>query len=239
MFTKHPLTVCVSLCLLIASCASSPQAVETDATPFLRLPDTTQAEVINDGIIKPKDTVTVTVFGVDDLSGTFDVSYTGVVKLPLIGEVEAAGYTAISFAEIVEERLEERYLQDADVSVLITPGTQQVVTVEGDVRKPGVFDMDAQMTLLNAIALGGGPADEALNAKVFIFRQMDGERMAAGYELAKIRSGETEDPTIFGNDIVVVDTSGARGIYREFMKAVPLLGLFVRAQTGYGIPSRR
>ena len=239
MFTKHPLTVCVSLCLLIASCASSPQAVETDAVPFLQLPDTTQAEVINDGIIKPKDTVTVTVFGVDDLSGTFDVSYTGVVKLPLIGEVDAAGYTAITFAGLVEEKLEERYLQDADVSVLITPGTQQVLTVEGDVNKPGVFDMDAEMTLLNAIALGGGPADEALDARVFIFRQIDGERMAAGYELAQIRKGEAEDPQVYGNDIVVVDTSGARGIYREFMESVPLLGLFVRAQTGRGVPSRR
>lgn len=239
MFIKHTLTVCVSLCLLMASCASSPEPLETAALPSLALPDTTQAEVINDGIIKPKDTVTVTVFGVEELSGTFDVSYTGVVKLPLIGEVDAVGYSATSFAAVVEERLEERYLQDADVSVLITPGTQQVVTVEGDVRKPGVFDLDTQITLLNAIALGGGPADEALNANIFIFRQVDGERMAAGYELAKIRSGETEDPTIFGNDIVVVDTSGARGLYREFMRSVPLIGLFVRAGTGRGIYGRR
>ena len=228
MFMKPPLTVCVSLCLLIASCASSPQTVETDATPFLQLPDTTQAEVINDGIIKPKDTVAVSVFGVDELGGTFNVSLSGQVKLPLIGEIDAAGYTAITFAELVEEKLEERYLQDADVSVLITPGTQQVLTVEGDVNSPGMFAMDAEMTLLSAVAKSGGLSDRADANNVYIFRQIDGERVAATFNLKAIRNGEAEDPQVFGNDIVVVGSSSAQGAYGELLRSIPLLTIFPR-----------
>lgn len=139
----------------------------------------------------------------------------------------------------LKAKLEERYLQDADVSVLITPGTQQVLTVEGDVNSPGMFAMDAEMTLLSAVAKSGGLSDRADANNVYIFRQIDGERVAATFNLKAIRNGEAEDPQVYGNDIVVVDTSGARGIYGEVIRSVPLLGLFVRAQTGGGVSSRR
>ena len=124
-------------------------------------------------------------------------------------------------------RLENNYLQDADVSVTVEEKLREQVTVEGSVNKPGIFPVRGEIGLLQAIALAGGTSDMANPSKVVIFRQVEGQRVVAGYDLTAIRRGEAEDPQVFGNDIIVVDGSEARRTYGDFLKAVPLLGLLI------------
>jgi polysaccharide export outer membrane protein len=56
---------------------------------------------------------------------------------------------------------------------------------------------------------------------------IEGKRQAGGFDLTRIRAGKAEDPPVFGNDIIVVDGSSIKSGYSEFIKAVPLLGLFI------------
>jgi polysaccharide export outer membrane protein len=78
------------------------------------------------------------------------------------------------------------------------------------------------------VARAGGTAPDANPRRVAIFRQIEGKRMAAAFDLTAIRRGNAEDPRVYSGDIVVVDgsTSTVRTVQREILQALPLLGLF-------------
>lgn len=221
--------VFASLCLLtatlLAACGSTPtQSLGSQSLP---VPDTTTAVQSTAMVIGPMYTLKVKVFGVPELDGSYQVDQLGRLKMPLIGEVEAQGKTPLQLAEILENRLEDDYLQNADVSVSIEEGRDAQVTVEGSVNKPGMFPVQGQIRLLQAVALAGGPSQSANPRKVLIFRQIEGERMAAAYDLTAIRNGEADDPIVFGNDIIVVDGSEARQRYGDILRSIPLLSFFL------------
>lgn len=215
--------------LLAAGCAGG---VASDAPTFakettrLDVPDATTLLAATEVRIAPLDRIRVSFLGVADLSGEYQVDSVGEVRLPLVGVVEAKGYTPNDFAEALETRYNDRYLKDAEVSVLIVSTTGDQLTVEGTIRKPGLVPVRGRMTLLQAIAISGG-LDEGANArKVLIFRQVNGERRVAAFDLVAIRRGKMEDPQVFGNDLIVVDGSSTSRGYRELLRSLPLLGLF-------------
>jgi polysaccharide biosynthesis/export protein len=79
---------------------------------------------------------------------------------------------------------------------------------------------------LQAIARAGGLDDKANSKRVVVFRKIDGETKAAAFNLSEIRAGITQNPTIYGGDIVVVDGSSLKSTYREVISAIPLLAIF-------------
>ena len=216
-----------ALALLLGACASS------DVAPpgaRLSVPDTTSAITSGDLRIGPMDIVEVSVFGVPDLDNAYQVDFEGNIRMPLVGEIPAKGFTAIELARRIETALAESYLRDPSVNVVIEESVGQRVTVDGSVEKPGLYAMEGRMTLLQAVASAGGPSDAANPRKVVVFRTIEGERQAAGFNLELIREGEAHDPEVFGNDIIVVDGSEARRAYGDIVRAVPVLALFL----GYG-----
>lgn len=213
--------------LTVASCSSVGGGNSNVSSEPLALPDSTTVTQSGDLRIGPLDLINVRVFGVDELGGDYQVDHQGEVKLPLVGTLNAKGYTSLEFAEVLEQELGATYLQNPDVTVTIEESLGRQVTIEGSVRDPGVYDVDGTITLLQAVALGGGTSDDANPSRVIVFRQVEGERMAAGFNLTDIRRGDAEDPAIYGNDIVVVDGSQARQTYGDLLRSVPLLALFV------------
>lgn len=209
---------------LLSGCLS---AEEAPPNAQLAIPDSTSSITSGDLRIGPMDIVRVTVFGIDELNSEYQVDFQGRIKMPLAGEIRAKGYTAFELARVIEGALAEKYLQNPDVNVVIVESVGQRVTVDGSVEKPGLFPMEGRMTLLQAVAQAGGPAEGANPKKVVVFRTIEGERQAAAFNLEKIRAGEADDPEVFGNDIIVVDGSEARRTYSEVLRTVPLLGLFV------------
>lgn len=170
----------------------------------------------------PLDTVNILVFQVPDLSGDFQVGSDGNLGLPLVGSIRAAGRTVQDVQKEVTAKLSASYLQQPQVSVKVTGFNSQRVTVEGAVTKPGVFPVtQAGGTLLDYIALAGGLPRTADTANVVVFRQVDGKRMAARFNVADIRNGRSTDPTIYGGDQIVVPVSGVRSAWADFLSAVP------------------
>jgi polysaccharide export outer membrane protein len=172
------------------------------------------------------DLLDISVFGAPDLDNSYQVDFEGKLKLPLIGTIPAAGFTASQLATNLERRLGETYLQDPDVTVRVSEASKRFMTVDGSVQKPGMYPVEGQLTLLQAIALSGGPSDNANPRRVVVFRQIEGKRHAAGFDLKEIRQGNAEDPIVYANDIIVVDGSEARRTYGDFLRSVPLLALF-------------
>lgn len=179
--------------------------------------------------IGPSDVLSVNVFNEPELSvQQVRVDASGSVSLPLIGAVEAQGRTSQELAGIVESRLRPRYVVNPRVAVNVVETLANRVTIEGEVNQPGVFPITGPTTLLDVVAMARGTTRLADQDQVAIFRVINGQQMAARFDLARIRSGELPNPAVQGNDIVVVGFSRLNSAWRDFLSTVPVLTLFTR-----------
>lgn len=112
------------------------------------------------------DKIKVTVFGQDDLGGEFTVDDTGVVRLPMIGQVQAAGRTVHDFEEAVTTKLADGYLVNPRVSVEVT--NYRPFYIVGEVTKPGEYPYETGMNVMNAVSLAGGFTYRADDTEVYI-----------------------------------------------------------------------
>lgn len=177
--------------------------------------------------IAPMDTLTIKVFGMEDLSGDYQVDLRGNVSLPLIGEVMAMNLTPTELDALLSRKYSEKYLENPDVSVGIKASAGRNVTVDGAVNKGGIYPIAGSITLMQAVALAGGVDHETANPRrVAVFRTIGGQRQAAAFDLVSIRRGEMPDPPVYSGDIIVVDGSAIKDAQRKFFQAVPLLNIF-------------
>lgn len=219
----------VACLLLLIGCTSErggPIAYEVPAN-FNR-PDAPRAATFGtDYRIATGDSLAITVFQVEALSKDYRVDLAGNVALPLIGDVVAVGRTTGELREEIAQRLGARYLRNPNVTVSVKESTSNNITVEGGVRRPGLFPVVGPMTLIQSVALAGGIDPQEGNARrLAIFRRIDGQRMAAAFDLVSIRRGEMPDPEIFPGDIVVVESNTRRSVLQDVLQALPLIALF-------------
>jgi polysaccharide export outer membrane protein len=179
--------------------------------------------------IGAQDKVEVNVFGIDDLKREVQVDSGGKILLPLIGQVQAGGRTPAELSNDIADALKAKYMKDPQVIVTVREAQSQKVTVDGAVMQPGQYPLAGPTTLMQAVSLARGPDPKLANVKrVAIFRTVGGQRRSAFYDLAAIRSGKSEDPAVYGNDIVVVDTSGGKSFMQNFQGGFGLLGMLIR-----------
>lgn len=175
-------------------------------------------------LIGPFDKLEIDVFGIEELSKReVQTDASGRISFPLAGVVEAAGKTPGELEQILEERLRQHYVRDPQVTVNLKETVSQVVTVDGQVREPGLYPVVGKMTLMRAIATAKGLAEYARLQDVVVFREVNGQKMAALYNLKAIREGSYEDPEVFANDVVVVGDSQARRLFKDILQASPLI----------------
>lgn len=225
------------LLLMLAACASSnSQSIRSGtaravtSTDELGVPDTRAASGAYTGTseyrVGAQDLLEISVFQVNDLNRTVRVNSNGQISLPLIGVVQAGGNTVQELEALIAAKLTEGYLQSPQVSVFVKEFTSQRITLEGAIKNPGIFPVTGKMSLLQAIALGGGVTDLANLQGVVVFRTVDGKKMAAVFDLKQIRAGDAQDPQVYGDDIVVVDQSGAKTGLRRILDTIPVLNIF-------------
>ncbi|MGE5500710.1 MAG: polysaccharide biosynthesis/export family protein [Ignavibacteriales bacterium] len=221
-------TAAVSAALALAACAGSGTQAG-DRLQSANLPPPTPAAVAPaaEYVIGPLDKLSIAVFQVPELTQSgLQVDAGGELNLPLIGGVQAAGKTTQQLSQEIAARLSKSYLQNPQVSVSVDEANSQKFTVEGAVTQPGVFPIAGPTTLLQAIAMARGPDKTADVRRVAIFRNIDGKRAAAVFDLGAIRSGSATDPEVYGGDIVVVQSSGMKNAWQEILRAAPAIGLF-------------
>ena len=214
----------IILSLSLAACGGrmsapvgAPVAVQTAVdTPAARQ---------DDYRIGPLDELSITVFQEPDLSiKEVPVDSSGNIIVPLIGQVRAEGKTARELAADIEGLLGRRYLVNPQVSLLVTKSVSQRVTVEGQVAKPGVYELEGRTTLLRAVALAEGPTRVAALDQIALFHTVGDRRYVTRYDLQAIRRGEAADPEIRGQDVVVFGFSGLKSAYQTVLTSLPVLG---------------
>jgi len=180
-------------------------------------------------LLQPRDQINVNVFQEKDLT-TEDavIDQAGNVSLPLIGQVHAAGLSLAELSSRIEQAYGQTYLKDPHVNVVLVKGAPRVVSVEGQVKSPGVFEVQQGYTLLSALAMAGSPIETAKEDEVLIFRERDGQRVGGRFNLTDIRAGRSPDPLVLPGDVIVVGYSRVRGLYLDFLKTAPIIGAFAR-----------
>lgn len=220
------------LVLMLVACNSSGGTRNTAAAgSSLPAPDTTSASGAYQGAtdyrVGAQDLLSISVFGVEDLTKEVRVNSNGQISLPLIGSVMAGGRTIPELEAELARKYSDGYLQKPQVSVFVKEFTSQRVTLEGAIAKPGIYPITGKTTLLQAIALAGGIDDKTADlGGIVLMRQVAGKRMAAAYDLRQVRKGVVDDPLVYGDDIIVIEQSASKTALRRFIESVPVLGIF-------------
>lgn len=100
------------------------------------------------------------------MSGDFSVSAAGRVVLPRLGELQVTSIPADSLQPFLTDRYRV-YLNNPSIEVLLL----RRVSVTGAVKTPGVYPLGPTLTISDAIALAGGPAEDGKRDKVEIRRR--------------------------------------------------------------------
>lgn len=214
----------------LVTTAASDATAAGNATSQAAQDFTKAAKVTNGGSasaykIGAQDVLDISVFKVPDLSKTVQVADSGTINLPLVGEVPAAGRTAQEVERDLTKRLGDKYLQSPQVTVFVKEYNSQFVTIEGAVKKPGVYPIKGKSSLLQVIATAEG-FTEVADSDVVIFRDNNGKRSGAKFNIEAIRNGSQPDPQLLQGDTIVVSNSALAMTYQQFLKVLPL-GTFV------------
>lgn len=214
--------------LTVSGCAG-PRLMDTGRVGIVTqeaFPPPTLADLASSArphLVGPFDRVSVEVLGLPDLSRQVQADASGHIALPLAGSIDATGKTPEELGRMIEERLQASYVRDPRVTVSIVETVSQVVTVDGQVRAPGMYPVAGRMTLMRSIARAQGTTEFASTSHVVVFRTVEGQQMAALYDLRAIRLGAYEDPQIYPNDVVLVGESSARRLFPQILQASTLL----------------
>ena len=165
--------------------------------------------------IGPSDKLEIEVFQVPDLSGVETVNTRGYINMPLIGSVLVAGLTQQQAEELIASKLAKDYLHNPQVNIDIIDYVSQQVTILGSVKEPGIYPLKGRTTLLQAIAMAGGPGAIARQEEIVVFRS-DEKGAVVGYivNLEEIQTGKKNDPEVIGNDRIVVPESGSKAMIK-------------------------
>lgn len=216
-------------CLLLGGCASSKivntgnvTRIDGNALPMPSREDRTLID--RPYYLGPFDELTIDVVGISELNQReIQVDASGRLNFPLIGTIVAGGKTPSEVAALIESGLRDRFIRNPQVTVNLKKTVSQVMTIDGEVREPGLYPVVGRMSLLRAVATAKGTTEFAKLDDVVVFRTVSGKTYAALYNLKALRQGAYDDPEIFANDIVIVGDSRARRVFKDFLQILPLL----------------
>lgn len=176
--------------------------------------------------IGSSDLLNIKVFQADELSREVRVDANGNINLPLLGTVSIAGLTQTEAENKLADLMRQSLLQDPQVTIFIKEFTSQRITIEGEVSKPGIYPINGKMTILQALAIAGGPASLADMKNVVLFRQKDNKDQAYLINLNNIQNGTNKDFLLRNEDKIVIHRSDSRYWLKEastFLSPITIL----------------
>jgi polysaccharide export outer membrane protein len=120
--------------------------------------------------IGPADVLQVIVWKEPDLTRDVTVRFDGMITIPLIGDVKAAGRTPGELADSLAKSL-ERFVEVPRVTVGVSQANSARFYVLGQVTKSGEFPLTGRTTVLQGLALAGGFREYAKTDSIVIVRQ--------------------------------------------------------------------
>jgi polysaccharide export outer membrane protein len=155
-------------------------------------------------VIGASDVIAISVWKEPTLSGSLLVRPDGMISLPLLGDVQASGLTPLQLADQIATKL-KKFVQDPNVSVVVSQIHSKVVYLMGEVGKKGPIEMTPGMTLLEAIGSAGGITEFANAKKIYILRDEAGkhEKIPVHYKEA-LKGDSALDLVLKPGDTIIV-----------------------------------
>jgi len=133
------------------------------------IPQEREYETPSEFLLGPEDVLEIAVWKNLDLTKTVAIRPDGMISMPIIGDIQAAGLSAGELAQRLADRLRQ-FVQNPTVSVSVKELNSYSVYVMGEVAKPGKFQLKSYATVLQAIAMAGGFTDYAKRNKLQVVR---------------------------------------------------------------------
>lgn len=147
-------------------------------------------------IIGAEDALSINVWKEPEMSKDVPVRPDGMISIPLLGDIKAAGYTPLQLQDQISTQL-KKLISDPQVTVIVKEVHSLTFNVVGEVQKPGYYPLTRRMTVLDAIALSGGFKDFAKEKKVYVLRtSADGKQLRLPFNYKDVIRGKKADQNI-------------------------------------------
>jgi polysaccharide export outer membrane protein len=158
----------------------------------------------NTYVIGAEDALHVAVWKEAELTATVPVRPDGMISLPLLNDVQAAGLTPMQLAASITEKL-KKYVSDPRVTVVVTAMNSRRVYILGEVMHTGPMALTPNMTILQALAQAG--FSQFANTKgIYVLRVENGKQQKLPFNYKQVIKGESMDQNIVlkpGDTVVV------------------------------------
>jgi polysaccharide export outer membrane protein len=196
---KHAIRILIGLVLWLGFWSARAQNSASKPTPP-PLPQTSSSSYV----IGPDDVLAVSVWKEPELTNTLPVRADGMISLPLLNDVTAAGLTPMQLAASITEKL-KKYVSDPRVTVTVTAMNSKRIYITGEVVKPGAMNLTPQMTVLQALSSAG--FTQFANTKgIYILRNESGTQTKIPVNYKKLIKGQDvgQNVSLKPGDTIVV-----------------------------------
>ncbi|HEV2397371.1 MAG TPA: polysaccharide biosynthesis/export family protein [Candidatus Sulfotelmatobacter sp.] len=141
-----------------------------------------------------------------EFNQTVSVQPDGFVTLRSVGDLKVAGQTVPELTQTLRGAY-SKILNDPLISVVLKEFEKPYFVADGQVAKPGKYEMHGGVTLTQAIAIAGGFNSSAKHSQVLLFRRIDDQWTEAKLiDVKKMqKSGNlNEDPFLHPGDMLFV-----------------------------------
>ena len=203
----------------VAATPSTTTTATNPTTATAHAPDASAVD-LEDYKAGAGDVLQMQVLNADQLNRKVRVDSTGVVSLPLLGNIRVAGLRPREIEVVIADVLREKFMNDPQVSIFVEESASLRFSIEGAVKTPNVFPVKGRVTLLQALAMGGGFTKVADATQVRILRGNGVNQQTLVFDAETIREGKAPDPVILGNDVIIVSASTAKTVFYETMDTI-------------------
>ena len=159
---------------------------------------------LEDYKIGPEDVLAISVWKNEAMSRVLPVRPDGMISLPLLDDVMAAGLTPTELRNVLAQRLAE-YVPSPAVTVIVNDVKSFKVSVMGEVLKPARYELKSRTSVLDVLALAGGFTQFASRTRVVVLRQEGEKRVRIPFNYNRVTNDSVEeDLYLKPNDIVIV-----------------------------------
>jgi polysaccharide biosynthesis/export protein len=195
----------VTLVILLGGLMLTPVGVTLfSVTPAEAQTAATQA-VDDNYQLGPADELEISVWKEPELTKRLAIRPDGKLSYPLIGEIQAAGKTVKQLREDISKAL-EKYVTDAQVTVLLAKAQYYKIYVTGQVNRPGEFSLGTPANVMQALAMAGGLSPFAKPRKIVIIRRSGGMEETFPFDYKSVSKGQMleQNRVLLPGDVVVV-----------------------------------
>jgi polysaccharide biosynthesis/export protein len=160
---------------------------------------------LEDYKIGPEDVLAISVWKNEPMSRVVPVRPDGMISLPLLDDIMAAGLTPTELRNILAQKLAE-YVPSPAVTVIVNDVKSFKVSVIGEVIRPARYELKSRTSVLDVLALAGGFNQFAARTRIVVLRQEGEKKIRIPFNYNKVTQGGADEENLYlrPGDIVLV-----------------------------------